>query len=111
MPPGAHTMLDPHEVPAGRGPVSMQLAVPDAQTTIPESHGLVGMHAAPARHAPQVPTAEHTMPDPHAVPAAALPVATQAGAPAVHAVFPVRHDAVGMHAGPGLAMHTEPHTA
>jgi hypothetical protein len=92
-----HTMPLPQLVPGESGePVSTQVGEPPPQLIMPLWHGLVGVHDAPCEQVTQAPLAQ-TMPEPHEVPSALLPVSVQTGEPvehemvaSLHAVEPVQ---------------------
>jgi hypothetical protein len=82
--------LVPHAVPfAASVPASVQTGVPVPQLNVPLWQGPVGgvqgVPAAQAAHAPP----PHTLPVPHAVPSATLPVFPQTDVPVAHDVVPV----------------------
>ena len=80
--PLLQTMLEPHGVPFGWLPDSMQTGVPVLQAIAPRLQGLPGTaQVMPATHAAQEPVALHTMSAPQMVPAATLVFASmQVGA-------------------------------
>lgn len=98
--PLSHTSLGPHAVPlATLVPVSMHVVVGE-QESVPVWQALVGVHAEPWLHAPQVPLL-HTWFEPHGVPLGALaPVSVQAGVPVPQVIMPVWQGLVGWHAAP-----------
>jgi hypothetical protein len=64
-----HTMLLPHDVPAGTAAPATHTGEPEEQLSEPVWHAVDGVHAMPFTHAPHVPTLEHTCPVPQGVPA------------------------------------------
>jgi hypothetical protein len=88
VPPEQYRLL-PHEVPfATSVPASVQTGAPLAQLSVPlwqgPAGGVQGVPAAQALHDPAL----HTLPDPHGVPSATLPVFAQTDVPVVHEVAP-----------------------
>ena len=89
--PLAQTMSEPHGVPFGWLPASMQTGVPVLQAIVPRLQGLPGtLQVMPATHAPQAPFALQTMSAPQLVPAATLVFASmQVGAAPEQTSFPL----------------------
>jgi len=87
--PLSHTRSVPHDAPfASDVPVSLQTGRPEAQSMVPWSHALVGVHAAPDTHAPQLPLSQ-TRPLPHEAPFNnSVPVSLQTSVPLEHDVTP-----------------------
>lgn len=87
----------PHERPALAFAPSTHVVLPVLQSTTPSLHGALGLleHACPATHAPQLPFASQTWPEPHAVPDALFVPSTQTEVPVVQLVMPLRHPAFG----------------
>lgn len=103
VPVDEHTLVGPHIVPAGAMPVAVHVAAPDAHVICPVLHGVDSMHAAPFEQGMHAPIPLHTVPSPHATPAATKPVATHCATLSTHRRSPIWH-AAGVH-GP-LAMQT-----
>jgi hypothetical protein len=104
LPPGAHTRLVPHDLPAAAAaPVSTQTGAPVAHDVVPTWHVLAGVHAAPSVQAPQLPALQNEL-VPHERPLGALaPVSTQTLVPVAHEVVPtwqIPDAAVGVQASP-----------
>jgi hypothetical protein len=98
--PPLQTRLAPHDVPSASDVLeSLHTGVPVAQLNVPVWHVLLGVHALPLLHVTQAP-ALHTMPVPHDVPAALLPLSMQTDAPVAHDVVPVLQELVGWQATP-----------
>jgi hypothetical protein len=100
LPALEQTMFVPHDVPAGRLPLSVQTGTPLVHTIDAVWHGFDDVHAAPAVHAPHVPVLEHTMFVPHELPTGRFPVSVHTGAPLVQSVTAVWHGFVDAHAAP-----------
>ncbi len=92
----------PQVVPAEVLPESMQRWVPVLQSVMPDLHGAPGLvlQLTPAVHARQLPLPSHTWPEPHATPAATLPLSAHA-TDGLHTVVPRLQ-------GVGLVLHTVP---
>ena len=80
--PLLQTMSEPHGVPFGWLPASMQTGVPVLHAMVPRLQGLPGtLQVMPATHDAQLPVALHTRSAPQMVPAATLVFASvQVGA-------------------------------
>ena len=104
--PPVQTSPIPHGVPSAKAvPVSVHVEAPDAQDVVPTSHGLLGLHGAPAVHAAHEPSLQ-TSSVPHDVPfATAVPVSVQIEAPDAQDVVPTSHRLLGVHEA--LAVHAE----
>jgi hypothetical protein len=86
--PALQTLLVPQEAPFARfWPVSEQ-AIAGEQTMTPAWQALLGVQAAPAVQATQLPLLQ-TMLVPQEVPFAVFPESVHTGAPVLHAVVPV----------------------
>ena len=100
--PWWQTLSVPHFAPSSRGaPRSVHTGTPPVHESVPWWQALVGTQPAPALQATHWPT-EHTWPDPHGVPSAALPDSTHADTPVAQLVRP------SLHAWP--RSHTRPST-
>jgi hypothetical protein len=99
--PLSQTRLVPHGVPfATLACVSLHTGSPVEQPTAPTWQGLTGAHAAPAVHAPQLPSSQTAF-VPHGLPLAALVcVSVHDGVPDEHTRAPVWHALVGVQAAP-----------
>ena len=87
--PVLHTRSVPQDAPLGLFAAVTQIGEPAAHEMMPTWHGLAGVHAVPAVHAPQVPLPLQTRWVPHDVPAGRLVLATQTGARFTHEMVPV----------------------
>lgn len=67
----------------------------------PVSQRFALAHAEPVEHATQRPMPSHTPPG-HAAPAGASPLLTHTAAPDMHAIAPVLHGLLGVHAMPAV---------
>lgn len=73
--PAAHTPPAPHGVPSGLfAAVAVQLGTPVVHDKEPTLQSLVGVHAAPCVHAMHWAVGLQTLPAPHVVPGATVPV-------------------------------------
>jgi len=72
--------------------VSVQVAVPAEQSSVPAWQGLVGTQDDPALHALHSPLLQ-TIPVPQALPLAALPLSIHTACPVLHEVCPTRQGA------------------
>lgn len=121
-PPGSQLAPDVHGVqipapshtppaqaaPAARFPETVQTGEPLPQSSVPVWHGFGGSQLAPGAHATQLPEPSQTPPA-QGTPAAALPVARQAGAPPEQSTVPVRHSMPESQPAPGAhATHVPP---
>jgi len=99
--PLVQTSFVPHAVPlATSSPVETQIDCPELHDVVPVWQGLLGVHAVPAVHEPQIPLVQTSF-VPHTVPlATSLPVDTQIDCPELHDVIPVRQELLGVHATP-----------
>jgi hypothetical protein len=79
-------------------PVSTQTLEPLVQSVRPVRQGAPGLvvHGWLATHAPQLPSASHTWPAPHIVPAGLLLPSTHVWAPVAHEVRPLRQAGLGL---------------
>ena len=94
------TIPPPQAVPAGKLlPVSVQLAEPPAQDSIPAWQGLAGAQLAPAVHEVHAP-ARQTMFAPQDVPSGRLPDAAQTADPPAHEIVPSLQGIEGVHGVP-----------
>jgi hypothetical protein len=99
--PLRHTCPEPQlAVPSGWWPVAWHTGTPVAHEMVPVWHGSLGVHAAPAVHATQVPLPLHTRLVPQLVPAGWWPFATHWALPLEHDRVPVWQRLVGWHALP-----------
>jgi hypothetical protein len=89
----------PQTVPLATSPVDTQIACPELHDVIPVWQGLLGMHAIPAVHEPQIPLVQTSF-VPHAVPLATSPVETQVECPVLHDVTPNWQGLLGVHMTP-----------
>jgi hypothetical protein len=98
------TWLLPQVVPVALVPLATHTDTPVAQDVAPVWQGLVGWHATPSAQLTQVPVLLQTMPEPQAVPAGWLPLATQTDAPVRQEVAPAWQGllALGWHATPAV---------
>jgi len=100
--PLPQTRPAPHAVPlVTLLPLSVQVAPPDPQTTVPLRQGFVGAQLPPPSHATQVPPRQ-SPPLPQAVPSDTLaPVSVQLAAPPAQATAPTwQAFDVGVHTAP-----------
>ncbi len=85
--------------------MSVHTGAPVEQSIVAVLHGVLVVQEEPAAQGVQVPPL-HTMPAPHDVPSATLPVMAQSGPPAVQVIAavlhgsPDGHDVPGTHVGP-----------
>lgn len=98
----------PHESPGPAFAPSTQVVLPVLQSTMPALHGALGLvvHAWPATHAPQLPFASQTWPEPQVVPDILFVPSTHTEVPVVQLVMPLRQPAFGfvVHARFGVHM-------
>jgi hypothetical protein len=101
--PVRHTWFVPQPVPSASDiPLSWQVELPVAQVSVPRWQGLlIGVQAAPAVHATQLPLLQ-TWLVPQDVPFATLPVSAQTGTPVTHEFAPVLHRFEGWQAAPAV---------
>ena len=105
--PGEHGVQAPlplhtppgHGVPAVTLPLATHIGAPLPHAIAPVVHALPVLHEAPAEHGVQAPLPLHTPPG-HEVPAGALPLTVQTGAPVEHASAPVVHGSPVLHEAP-----------
>ncbi len=114
-PEALHTMPAPHDVPAGRLPVSRHTEAPVEQSTAPERHAVVGVQLAPCVQATHAPEALHTMFAPHDVPAGRFAPSRHDGVPEAQSIRPLLHAVAGVQGASGVqaaqlpeASHTRP---
>lgn len=86
--PSRHTIPDPHEVPFGWSPDSVQRGVPVAHEIVPVRHAFPGEQAPPAAQVAQEPLLQ-TLSVPQTVPfACGCCVSVQEATPSAQAVCP-----------------------
>jgi len=91
--PDKQTRFVPQPVPSWTDAlVSVQVAVPAEQSSVPTWQGLVGTQGDPELHALHSPLL-HTIPVPQALPLAALPLSMHTACPVLHEVCPTRQGA------------------
>jgi hypothetical protein len=79
--------------------VSVHTGVPVEHPSVPVWQRLLGVQLVPSLHVTQLPF-EQTMPVPHAVPSARLPLSTHVETPVAHEVFPAWQAVASWHAFP-----------